>query len=357
MKISIKILSAILSVALFGIFINGCKKTDKISSEDKNLENFKKRIKEEPFSYTRILNLPGKGFYADEDGNQIFPSRNNSGRTSSVCPDPWDDYPTQSIYSVKTEFTCGQGYRVEVKYDLTLVYVPQYTNGSGLPSFGRLRLKNSGGTVTWPTGTPPKYNVTSIANVGSAGNDPNGNPQTIWRITFKTDYIPEATFNAAATLETYLFVYTDCPNIPTVVIPYSPQQSSSTSAHNAYPCLRTDKVYWNPGHTGWPSDISGCNPVGSGCFPFGYVFPDKQEIQFFYSGAWGYIDFIFPAVNPSTRITNGRINYFDLYYVDLASHSLSPGIYPSRYRNKQTGTSNGGPCDGDWVYESNWYLY
>lgn len=360
MKISLRFLSAVSMIVLLILISGSCKKTDKVEDDNKEqrqLEEFKDKLRKEPFSYTQILNIPGKAFYADENGDQIFPGKLNSGRLLSVCPDPGDDYPSQNIYSVKTEFTCGSGYKVEVKYDLTLIYVPLYTNGSGTASFGRVRLK-SGSTVIWPTVTPiPKYNVTDISNVGSAGNDPNGHPYTIWRITFKSDYIPEATFNSASSLESYLQVYTDCPDIPTVVIAYSPQQSTPTTNHNTLPCTRTDAAYWNPGYPGWPSSIAGCDPVGSGCFPPGYVFPDKQEIQFFYSGAWGFIKFKRPWGTPTDSVLDGRINYWDIYFIDRASAGISPGIYQARYRNVQTGSSNGGPCTGDWVYTNTWYLY
>lgn len=355
--------------------VNGCKKNNNSDQTDPTgphtmqpvLDAFRAKLKDQPTSFTRILNLQGKGFWADENGNQI--TRRSFGTSTgrvNACPDPGEDYPSQNIHSVLREYTCGQGFRIEVTYDVTLAYTPMLTNSSNLPSFGRVWLFNSSGTRIWPTTTPlPKHNVLTITNVGSAGTDPNGLPLTIYRINFRTDYIPEATFNASTSMQTYLSVYTDCPNYPTFVCPFSNQQSDITSQQNSYPCTRIDNVYWNPS-MGIGASVAGVNTVPSDCIPPGYVYPEQQEIQIFAGGSWQPVRLWRYGGSFKEYNYTGSINNFDVWYILMDGYSSSSGTitlsnanYPIRYRNKMVTTNAGGPCvtqpDGTWV-TTTWYI-
>lgn len=372
MKLTGRIFAALLSVSLLIIIFNGCKKQNTGTPERQTmqpaLDALRERYKNTPLTTTQILNMPGKGFWADETGKQIF-ARTSSPNRIEACPDPGEDYPSQSVYSVLREFTCGQGYRIEVKYDVILAYTPQLTNGLGTASFGRVWLFNSGGTRIWPTVTPtPKHNVLTIDNLGSAGTDPNGLPLTKYRVTFRTDYIPEGTFAASTSMQTYLSVYTDCVNYPTFVCPFSTQQSAITSQQDAYPCTRIDVVYWNPSF-GLGAQVAGVNTIPSSCFPWGYVFPDWHEVQIFKDGAWEPLKLWRWKASPPPppgdpkEYSAGLLNSVDLWYIRMDSYNaptttIPTGTYPIRYRNKQT-TGVGNPCvtqpDGTWV-NTNWYL-
>ena len=178
------------------MILNGCKKTDKFSSQTDQsvIDQIKMKLRNQSFKTTQILNLPGKGFYGDENGNKW--QKNNSNERNADyyhCPDPNngdDDYFSDDLYSETTELTCTAGYRVEVKYDVSVQYNLEYMNLAGtLHSYGKLRLKNSSGTVIYGGGsTPPKYNVTNIEDLGT---DPSDNTLELFRVTFITDYIPQ----------------------------------------------------------------------------------------------------------------------------------------------------------------------
>lgn len=356
----ILLLGASLFVSLLTL-TNGCKKSsiEMQAPSSETLKDLEAKIKAEGESFTQVVNIPGKGYWADLNGKQIFRSSNLGSRTNA-CPDPGEDYPEQEMYSVKREYTCAQGFRLEIKYDVTLAYKPELTNTSGLKSFGRVRLKN-GGTVIWPTTTPtPKYDVLSIENLGGAGTDPNGLAMTKYRVTFRSDYISESTFNSSTSMETYLSVYTDCSTYPTFVIPYSPQQSVSTDQANSLPCARIDKVYWGPKVGNTPPYLTGCHPLITSCFPSGYVFPHRQEIAFKNSsGIWvPFALYINGLANPS--VSTSLISIYDVFYIDVSKNGLVPGNVQVRYRNNhEDGTGNGAPCstdpEGTWVYET-WYL-
>lgn len=163
----------------------------------------------------------------------------------------------------------------------------------------------------------------------------------------------------------YLGMSNDCSNY-TLIIGYSTQQSAVGSQHTTLPCLRVDKVYWNPSSgtppTYTPPSLSGADPTGSGCFPYGYVFPDKQEIKFKKNSSDNYTGVFNLYINGlgNASVATSEINYFDVWYIDPANSSaLVTGYVDVRYRNKQTGTSNGGPCVTEptdtWVYET-WYI-
>ena len=53
------------------MILNGCKKTDKFSSQTDQsvIDQIKMKLRNQSFKTTQILNLPGKGFYGDENGN------------------------------------------------------------------------------------------------------------------------------------------------------------------------------------------------------------------------------------------------------------------------------------------------
>jgi len=381
-----KISISLLTLLFFIVTFYSCKKNqnDDVIITDTNktmqpvIDAFKEKYKTGSFSETRILNLPGKGFWADNNGVQVTrasralekSTRNYSTTMLSACPDPGEDYPSQSIYSVLRELTCEQGYRIEVKYDLILAYTPQLTNSSLVPSFGRVWLFNSAGAKIWPTITPtPKHNVTSIVSVGSAGTDPNGLPLTKYRITFKTDYIPEAIFDMSSSMQSYLFTYTDCPEYPTVVCPFSTQQSAITSQQNAFPCERIDKVYWNPS-SGIGASVAGVNTLSNSCYPFGYVFPQKHEIEIYRNSSWESIQLwrwkatIPPPPADPKEYSSHYMTNFDSWYIRMAGYesggtgTISDGYYQIRYRNRQD-FGSGGPCStqpaGTWVIET-WYL-
>ncbi|HUC83316.1 MAG TPA: hypothetical protein VMR70_20565 [Flavisolibacter sp.] len=354
----------LLGVSLFVlllIFTNGCKKTanEIPAPQPETMKDIEAKVLAEGKSFTQIVNLPGKGYWADLNGKQLF-RRSIIGARTTACPDPGEDYPEQAIHSVKREYTCAQGFRLEVKYDVTLAYTPELANNAGTKSFGRVRLKN-GSTTIWPTTTPvPKYNVLSIDVIGSAGTDPNGLPLTTYRVTFRSEYIPESTFNASTTMETYLSVYTDCDDYPTFVIPYSSQQSVATDQANSLPCARIDKVYWGPKVGSTPPYVTGCHPLITSCFPSGYVFPHRQEIQF-KNGSGSWVPFaLYVNGLGNASVNTGLISIFDVFYIDVSKNGLVAGNVQVRYRNNhESGTGNGAPCttapDDTWVYET-WYL-
>jgi hypothetical protein len=219
-------------------------------------------------------------------------------------------------------------------------------NNSSQLSRGRLRLKNSSGTVIFSNTNIP---LSSIENLGA---DPYDASLTRFRITFTTPFIDNTTYNSSATAEPAAFIYTDCSNVPSVTVPYSSQQATSTTANYTTPCTRYDKVYYNPASGGTPANVAGVNASG-GCGIYGYIYPDQHHIQYYKSSTSTWLDMKFYFYGSTAE---GYIYNWDVWYIDRSTDLAPVGNYQIRYRNKENNTSYGGPCESpSWVYET-WYL-
>ena len=183
-------------------------------------------------------------------------------------------------------------------------------------------------------------------------------------VSYRTEYISSTDFSNAVAIEPNLFAYTDCSSYPTISIAFSPQQSAIGSQQNSLPCSRVDKVYWNPSDGTTPPSLLGCDVIGASCFPWGYVFPDKQEIQFKNSSnVWKAFYLKINGLG-QPGVEQSLINYWDVWYIDVSASQSSNGLVPGnvqvRYRNNHMGsTTNGGPCvtqpTDTWIYET-WYI-
>ena len=368
---NIKLTVSILCFILISVFaINGCKKspssTESENERDELLEIYKKKLANESKTFTQELNIEGKGFYGDIDGNRITGiNPPGFGILASSCPEVGESEFDQVFVSLTSELTCGTGYRFQVKYKITSEFYPVMSVSSTQFSFGRIRLKNSSGTIIYTTPFAERAPLLSIQNNGVVGQNSVGADLNEFIITYRTGYVSESTFNNATSLEPMFFVYTDCTNYPTQQIPFSAQQSASGSQQNTLPCLRIDKVYFNPRMGMTPASLSGTNPClcGPGCFPSGYVFPNKQSIEFKNSNnEWKPF---FLKINGLAQpgVSTQNINYWDVFYIDVQKtvieHGLVTGNVQVRFRNNHNVSANGGPCvtqpDGTYVVET-WYV-
>ena len=345
-----------------------CKKNErnepKVETDLKTL--YKEKLKGQPISITQVVNLPGKGYYGDINGNKVtLPPGIHKGNSTngSSCPGPGDSEFSNDLVSITSEYTCNVGYRYVVTYRLTSEFYPQMTNGSGTPSKGRIKLLN-GSTQVYITPTTTINPVLTITNNGVVGVNSNGDDMNEFIITYRSEIISEATVNSATAIQSNLTCYTDCSNYATLNIAFSSNQSVPTGQQVSSPCLRVDKVWFNPTSGGTPCNLAGCDPIGSGCFPYGYVYPEKQEVEFKNgSGAWKNFYLRINGLG-QPGVETGLINYSDVWYIDVSASSSNNGLVTGnvqvRYRNKQvTNGLNGGPCvsqpDGTYVTET-WYI-
>ena len=366
---TVKLVTALALVILLSLVtFYSCRKTDSTTTKEQDnlIELYRQKLKNEPLTSTEMVNLIGKGYYADINGNKItvVPGQPKSGILDYTCPDPGSSEVAEEFVSMEREYTCGVGYRFVVTYKVTSEFqlLLANPNNSSQFSVGRVRLRNSGVTIY----TTPTAALLSIQFVAIVGQNSNGKDLNEFIVKYRTDIVSETTYNSATSIDPNLFAYTDCANYPIITIPFSPQQSAPGYQHTTLPCLRVDKIYFNPSFgtppNYTPPSLAGANATGSGCFPVGYVFPDKQEIHFKkntsdnYTGTFN----LYTQGLTQSSVATPEINYWDAWYIDRSNLTgLIPGNVQVRYHNKQTGTSNGGPCvttpDGTWVYET-WYI-
>lgn len=348
----LKLLTAILTFASLTIItFYSCKKkpNEEITKQNQLVDFYKQKLKSVPTTTKFIVNLQGKGYYGDINGNKInyIPGQTNKTAASS-CPDPGTSEFSQVLVSITKEYTCNVGYRFVIQYKITSEFYPLLTSGTGQPSKGRIKLVNSSGNQVYITPTSMTNPVTNIQNNGMVGQNSNGADLNEFLVTYRSEIVSESTYNLSSAVQCNLTCYTDCSNYPTLNIGFSSQQQITGLEQNSLPCLRIDKVYWNPRNGSSPPSLAGCDPVGSSCFPYGYVFPNKQEIQFLNSsGVWtSFYLYTQGLLKSSTQVS--LINFTDVFYIDVATsqtNGLIPGNVQVRYRNNQMGTtSNGGPC-------------
>jgi len=366
MKLNIKLCVTVLVVLIGTAIFYSCKKTETNESKANEdiLKRYKEKYKNESQTSTDIVNLKGKGYYGDVNGNKIsiVPGQTNRG-TGSSCPAFGDSEFEQELVSVTREFTCNVGYRFVIQFKITSEFYPQLSNGSGLPSKGRIKLLN-GSSQVYITPTNIVNPVLTIVNNGVVGQNSNGDDLNEFLVTYRSEIVSEATYNSSTAIQSNLSCYTDCIDYATLNIGFSSQQQVAGSQHNSLPCTRIDKAYWTPSSGGTPPSLLGCNPFGSGCFPGGYVYPAKQEIEFLNgSGQWKRFYLHFNGLGQAGTEDVNMINYYDAWYIDVSlsqsQNGLVPGNVQVRYRNNHNVGSNGGPCvsqpSGTYVTET-WYI-
>lgn len=362
-------------IAVSLIIFYGCKKTGVGEPDKPNTGKqedlaaiYTAKLKGQPTSATMVVNLPGKGYYADLNGNKVTINRTavpNANRTEAfTCIDPADSEFDQEIVSITREYTCNTGYRFVVQYRLETEIEPLITNSSGQVSRGRIQLRNAANGVIYTTPTTTINPVISIVNNGILRQNSNGDDVYEVVVTYRSEIISETIYNQSASVRANLIAYTDCSLYPQLVCPFSAQQQVAGSQHDALPCTRIDKVYWNPS-SGLGASTAGCNALPSSCFPWGYVFPNRQEIEIYANGQWQQIRLWRWASGGGTENNNtGLISPVDIWYISMTGYAGSPstipvGTYNVRYRNNHNVSSNGGPCvtqpSGTWITES-WYI-
>jgi hypothetical protein len=365
---TLRLMSSFAMLIVLSLFVfYGCKKTATSETKEQNelAEIYKQKLKNEPSVSALVVNLPGKGYYGDVNGDKItVGSGQTNTNEATSCPDPGNSEFAQELVSITREFTCNVGYRFVVQYKITSEFYPQLTNGSGVPSKGRIKLVNSSGGQVYITPTTTINPVLTVQNNGVVGVNSNGDDMNEFLVTYRSEIISEATYNQAAGIQSNLTCYTDCANYATLNIAFSSQQQVDGSQQNSQPCLRIDKVWFNPRSGSTPPNLAGADPIGSGCFPWGYVFPHKQEIEFKNgSGVWkNFYLHINGLAQPG--VETALINYWDVWFIDVTNsqnqNGLVPGNIQVRYRNNHMGSnSNGGPCvtqpSGTYITET-WYV-
>lgn len=327
---------------------NGCKKQDINSrntpSEDKALQEFRKKIANEGYQTVSLLNQ--KGFlvsYTDKAGNEIVMNKRYSSRINGIqaecgtkcedATDPSELQPEATLLSCTRAFNCGsasQTSTLTVTWQLSLPYtiLPESPLNSAFKSKGRIRFKTSGGSVLY------SYTDITPITITNLGVDPNCSEHTLFRVSYSLSEIDNAFFDTDNTLENGLFFYNDCDLVGfNNTVNYQSIYTWNIPGPATSPCTRTDKIWINPGAGAGGTIVALGVGNSIGCTnPSGWVYPDIQYMEY-----WNDAD-------PSTVYT-ASLGILDVY--TMTETTPNSGDWTIRYRNEITSPA----CEGPWFYE------
>lgn len=355
-KIALPLLSFSLFILLL-FFIQGCKKNDRVADTGVHSleELYREKLKNEPFSFTQVVNLKGKAPYLDSNGNKIsFKTPTNPDGQLVSCIQPDNSEYRFEFVSISTGYRCGYGYKFGVKMKVISEFNLVITDMQGMVSNGRLRFRNATGAVIYTT---PSLRVESITLNGVVGHNSAGDDLNEFIIEYSTDEVAGYYYNLSASVQPSMVLYTDCQQMSTIftgsnITPLPVSAASMTTN----PCLRTDKIYWNPRSSSNPRpSVAGTNTMFNQCYPPTYIYPDYHEIM--YKGAddnWYHFRLFVNFLNMPSRDTIG-LKWNQIFYIDVPNcPNLTPGFVQVMYRNIM-GTPQNHTCESAWVYET-WYL-
>lgn len=111
MTIRIKFLLLLGFIGVSSVVFYSCKKTDKDTASDSSgitkeeaIARIKNQLKDKPLETTYKLNLPGKGYYSDENGNPLDLQAIRANRSAYACPAPEDDYFSTELISISSQY-------------------------------------------------------------------------------------------------------------------------------------------------------------------------------------------------------------------------------------------------------------
>lgn len=201
-----------------------------------------------------------------------------------VNGDPIDDmFPSNfDINSIGFIYDCSAGggspnnYRVTLEWGLavhhSILAQNNYGPGGGmLRSRYTLKIKNSSG-VTIATYSNNYLLFDDIHDLGDWSVDPT---RTLYKINASIN-VPTSVFTNGVTYETTITLATDCSYTPQLTGVYT---ETSVNSLNTQPCLRTDKVWVNPG-TGPNGEMTGLGTFAICTPPFGYTVSANHQIQY-----------------------------------------------------------------------------
>ena len=215
---------------------------------------------------------------------------------TSVCTTQYDgnDDPIDAMFPANFNlnstgfiFDCVSGggglnpppptnYRVSFDWSLavhhSIVAQNNYgTGGSTIRSRYTLKIKNSSGTVI-ATYSGNFILAQDIHDLGDWTVDPT---RTLYQIKASIN-VPSSVFNIGVTYETALTLATDCIYTPQLTGIHT---TTSVSSLNTQPCLRTDKVWINPG-TGPFGEMTALGTFAVCTPPSGYTVTTNHNLEF-----------------------------------------------------------------------------
>ncbi len=209
------------SLFLFFSFFFSCKKANQEDAnsndhtiQQKSMDLLKKKIEQDGRSFLMASNVKTESYAVDENVNRVsirdLKDRKNA-REMTTCDDgngdPIFGFDESVLESCSAYYLCGSGYQVTSSW---LITTPMPLTATG--SKGRIRLKNSSGTITY-TNT----NITPVSLTALSQTNSNFPGDVVYRVTYTSAFIDQTTFQGAVNLENGALVATSCSQGPQAI--------------------------------------------------------------------------------------------------------------------------------------------
>ena len=345
---SVKIIFFILiTISLF----NACKKDDSKQIECDSVAALK-LFKEEVANKGATTIYPihktlEKVIYGDKFGNERTIYLNQSGSTNSFgpcdglynctnTPDPDDPGTLESpdinlTYGTRVKY-CGNAANnsdVTVQYEMSVPYniLSANPNNSNQLSRGKIKFINT------QNQTVASYTNITPVTITNLGNDPDCSNRTIFRYEFSLTNLSNGLFEDGNKMQSNFLYYTDCGIVNNVTGGYEDAIEYTYSGSVGAPCTRTDIIYISiPYTSGAYSQALGVGNTIGCSFPYGWVYPDAQQMEYWKTSSPGTV----------YTFSFGPFGYYNLTQVTYGS-----GSWVFRYRNQMTSPA----CSGPWLYQ------
>lgn len=376
MKSIIKYLGLFLLTAIsFMAILNSCKRNKELLSEP-SVEQVKaatiKALQDKYGNVSAPIVYPidkiADGFYINKNGLEIPIIKQHSGIQSvnscsfdcNTASDPSDLDLVYTLDYVQRFFYCGSttGSEITATWQISVPYTiyPENQVNSTLKSKGRMRFKNSSGTILISNTNLQPINITSN------GADPYCSSNFLYTVTYKWSGVADSYFSSGNTLECSLFAYNNCDltgnNYLTSWV--SAAVFPNGSGTYALPCSRIDKVWVNPSTGTSSSQCATAAGAYITCpsYPSGFTTTTSQQVEYRIrdnSSSYRWTD-----QSPSSTVYNGTpvgtgstspivSACCGVLNLDHIYQGASTYGWLVRYRNVYTGCATITPINSTWT--------
>ncbi len=360
-----KLIATLVAIIVIIFSFNSCKKTNDIKTDNnltveqqkaKIIEATKQRYGNITAPFILNANQPATSVSYKNQQGQLIQFAGGALRTAATCgqytcstaPSASDLFVSYTLLYSEWFYTCGGGHNLTAVWKVSTPYTVLTENpNTDDPSYGNIRIKNSGGTVLVTSSDLGANNLT----ITSLGADPNCSANTLYRVSYKWSGISDSYFPGNY-VECSLNLYNNCSltsNVNVVGFTGTFPGPSSILDPFTHPCDRVDKAFVNPpgGGTSYATIAGGyvvCSP------PSGFTAITNHQVEYrpvtnTSSDLWedqpisgGSASIIYLGIIPGTGtpgITSQTMNpWSDV--LNLTNMTSSSGKWIVRYRNIYT---------------------
>lgn len=371
-----KIITTTIATAVILFTFNSCKKSNDTQTDNnltaeqqkaKIIEATKQRYGNVTAPFIVEANQPASSVAYRNQQGQLVQFAGGTYNTEATCgqytcataPSASDLFVTYTLLYTEWFYICGSvgDHNLTAVWNVSTPYtVLDAHPNTDDPSYGNVRIKNSGGTVLTTSGNLGSGNLT----ITSLGTDPNCSSNTLYRVTYTWNGISESYFPGNY-VECSLNLYNNCSLTSYVnVVGFTSTTPGPSSIMDPFthPCDRVDKAFVNPN-----SGPNNCATIAGGyvacTFPSGFTPITNHEVEYRQVTSGSSLNWDDQTSTPHGGLVpgggNNEVSVLGpwsgvLNFVHMTSSS---GSWIVRFRNIYTGCSSTYGIGNTWY--GNWH--